>query len=71
MALYNCLLLAGAEHAADAADAELLHDEVRDAARLALIPGSAAHGADLLAQEPTVGPTIVRWFTEDWTPEDS
>jgi dienelactone hydrolase len=70
LALRDCALIAGAEHAADAADAELLHDEVRGTSRLVLIDGSAAHGADLLAEEPEVGRAIVEWFTDTWTPED-
>ncbi len=71
MALHNCLLIAGADHASDAADAQLLYDEVRDTARLELIDGSDAHGADLLATQPRVGDLVVDWFTDTWTPEDS
>lgn len=71
MALHNCMLIAGADNAADAADASLLFGEVRDTSHLALVEGSSAHGADLLAQEDAVGDLVLAWFTELWIPEGS
>ncbi len=70
MALEEVMVIAAADHAADAADATLIHDEVRGTARLELIPASEAHGAALLAGESSVADHVIAWFTDIWTPED-
>lgn len=68
--LSNGLYIAAFDNALDAESAEELYDLTTGERSLLLMPGTAAHGADLHDEFDQVGTAIVDHFAGLWAPED-
>jgi len=68
--LVNGLYVAALDNAFDAANAEEFYDITTGERTLFLIPGTAAHGADLHDDFDQVGTAIIDHFTGLWVPEE-
>ena len=65
LSLRDGLYLAAEDNALDAESAGLFYGATGEGDRLVtLLPGTDAHGADLLASEPSVEAALIDWFLE-------